>query len=78
MLYQIELFCVFTKQVIIFDMPNSIEEYVHQVGRAGRLHSEGAVMAFINKSNKNVFVALQELCTKSGRKSSLNLRILYL
>ena len=25
------------KQVVVFDMPNSLEEYVHQIGRASRL-----------------------------------------
>ena len=49
-------------------MPKTIEDYVHQVGRAGRLQTQGFVMAFINKSNKNIFLSLQELCLKSGTK----------
>ena len=55
-------------KVIIFDLPNNIEDYIHQVGRAGRLFTQGAVMAFVNKSNKNMFVPLRELCSKSGTK----------
>lgn len=56
------------KQVIIFDMPQTIEDYIHQVGRAGRLRTKSLVMAFINKSNKSIFIPLQELCRKSGTK----------
>ena len=49
-------------------MPNNIEDYIHQVGRAGRLFIQGAAMLFINKSNKNMFVSLHTLCQKSGSK----------
>ncbi|XP_065672655.1 uncharacterized protein LOC100210997 isoform X2 [Hydra vulgaris] len=49
------------RQVLLFDFPNSIEEYVHQVGRAGQLHSYGLSIAFINNSNKHIFLDLKEL-----------------
>lgn len=49
-------------------MPKTIEEYVHQVGRAGHLHSTGFSMAFINKGNKNLFLPLKQLCEKTGTK----------
>ena len=36
------------RQVIVFDMPNSIKEYIHQIGRASRLGDEGTAIVFLN------------------------------
>jgi len=47
-------------QVINFDMPTSVEEYIHQVGRAGRLGSTGWALTFINNTSKHVFIDLVE------------------
>ncbi|CAH1254758.1 DDX59 [Branchiostoma lanceolatum] len=44
--------------VIVFDMPPSVNEYIHQIGRAGRLGSNGRAMAFINNNNKGLFLDL--------------------
>jgi ATP-dependent RNA helicase DDX59 len=41
-------------------MPPSIEEYIHQVGRAGRLGTSGWAMTFINNHNKHLFLDLIE------------------
>ena len=46
--------------MINFDMPTSVEEYVHQVGRAGRLGSIGWALTFINNTSKHVFIDLVE------------------
>ncbi|XP_078497123.1 putative ATP-dependent RNA helicase DDX59 isoform X2 [Lissotriton helveticus] len=43
------------KLVVNFDMPSSMDEYVHQVGRAGRLGHKGTAITFVNKKNKNLF-----------------------
>lgn len=56
------------RQVIIFDMPHSIEEYTHQVGRAGGLHSKGFVISFINNSNKKIFFDLKSLFDVDNNK----------
>ncbi|KAK2451051.1 DEAD-box ATP-dependent RNA helicase [Trifolium repens] len=53
------------KQVIVFDMPNSIKEYVHQIGRASRMGEEGQAIVFVNDENKNVFAELVDVL-KSG------------
>ena len=53
-------------QVIVFDMPNTIEEYVHQIGRAGGLASKGFVMSFVNKGDKKLLSDLKDLCDASG------------
>ncbi|CAK9317864.1 unnamed protein product [Citrullus colocynthis] len=59
-----DLLCV--RQVIIFDMPNSIKEYVHQIGRASRLGEEGKAIVFVNGENRNLFQDLVETLKSSG------------
>lgn len=46
------------KVVILFDMPLSVDEYIHQVGRAGRLGATGWAYSFINNENKSIFPEL--------------------
>lgn len=60
-----EFYC-FMLQVINFDMPSSVEEYVHQVGRAGRLGNTGWALTFINNTNKLVFLDLVETLQPLG------------
>lgn len=42
-------------QVIVFDMPSSIPEYIHEIGRASRLGNPGSAMVFINDDDKAIF-----------------------
>mmetsp|Transcript_2412 Transcript_2412/g.5490 ORF Transcript_2412/g.5490 Transcript_2412/m.5490 type:complete len:772 (-) Transcript_2412:482-2797(-) len=44
--------------VINFDMPSSIDTYVHRIGRTGRCGRTGTAVTFVNEGNKNV---LQDL-----------------
>ncbi|PIA42237.1 hypothetical protein AQUCO_02000003v1 [Aquilegia coerulea] len=53
------------RQVIVFDMPNSIKEYIHQIGRASRLGEEGIAIALVNEENKNIFPELVEILKSS-------------
>ncbi|KAH0456761.1 hypothetical protein IEQ34_014668 [Dendrobium chrysotoxum] len=46
------------RQVIIFDMPTSLKEYVHQVGRASSMGEDGTAIAFINDDDKKLFQEL--------------------
>jgi ATP-dependent RNA helicase DDX59 len=41
------------RQVIVFDMPNCIKEYVHQIGRASRMGEDGTSIVFVNEENRN-------------------------
>ncbi|XP_036926408.1 probable ATP-dependent RNA helicase DDX59 [Sturnira hondurensis] len=41
--------------VVNFDMPSSMDEYVHQVGRVGRLGQHGTAITFVNNSSKRLF-----------------------
>ncbi|NXP76864.1 DDX59 helicase, partial [Ramphastos sulfuratus] len=43
------------KLVVNFDMPSSMDEYVHQVGRAGRLGHSGTAITFVNNNSKKLF-----------------------
>ncbi|KAJ4837701.1 DEAD-box ATP-dependent RNA helicase 41 [Turnera subulata] len=54
------------RQVIVFDMPNSIKEYVHEIGRASRMGEEGTSIAFINEENKNLFPEFVKVLKTSG------------
>lgn len=54
------------RQVIIFDMPNSVKEYVHQIGRASQMGEEGTAIAFVNEENKNLFQELVDILKSSG------------
>lgn len=54
------------RQVIVFDIPNSMKEYVHQIGRASRMGEDGAAMVFVNEENKKLFPELVELLKSSG------------
>ncbi|XP_071794111.1 probable ATP-dependent RNA helicase DDX59 [Asterias amurensis] len=44
------------RMVVNFDMPNTVEEYIHQIGRTGRLGSKGKAITFINNGSKNLFL----------------------
>ncbi|ELK24923.1 Putative ATP-dependent RNA helicase DDX59 [Myotis davidii] len=46
---------VSVRLVVNFDMPSSMDEYVHQVGRVGRLGQKGTAITFINDNSKQLF-----------------------
>ncbi|KAK2977664.1 hypothetical protein RJ640_015661 [Escallonia rubra] len=54
------------RQVIVFDMPNSIKEYVHHIGRASRLGEEGTAIVFVSEEDKKLFPELVEILRSSG------------
>ena len=37
------------KHVVNYDLPKSIEEYVHRIGRTGRIGNKGLATAFFQK-----------------------------
>ncbi|KAL5482070.1 hypothetical protein EMCRGX_G022351 [Ephydatia muelleri] len=53
-------------QVYNFDMPNSITDFIHQIGRAGRLGAAGWATTFINAENKGVFADLVDVLEPLG------------
>lgn len=57
---------LFVRQVIVFDLPNSIKEYVHQIGRVSRLGQEGRAIVFVNEEDKKLFPELVDILKSSG------------
>lgn len=49
------------KHVINFDLPSDIEEYVHRIGRTGRMGNLGLATSFFNDRNRNLATGLMDL-----------------
>ena len=41
--------------VINYDMPRNFDDYIHRIGRTGRMGQEGRAISFLNGRNKNIF-----------------------
>lgn len=54
------------KLVVNFDMPTNMDEYVHQIGRAGRLGHRGTAITFMNNNNKRLFLDVVERVKPTG------------
>lgn len=53
--------------VVNFDMPSSIDEYVHRIGRTGRLGNSGRAVSFYDSSSDSGLASdlvriLQQVC----------------
>lgn len=53
-------------QVIVFDFPSSIQEYIHMIGRTSRLGQPGSAMVFIDNESKALFKDFVGLLRSSG------------
>lgn len=49
------------RHVINFDLPSDVEEYVHRIGRTGRMGNLGLATSFFNDSNRNLARDLVDL-----------------
>uniref|UniRef100_A0A0A9F780 Helicase C-terminal domain-containing protein n=1 Tax=Arundo donax TaxID=35708 RepID=A0A0A9F780_ARUDO len=47
-------------------MPNSIDEYVHQIGRASRMGEEGMAIVFVNEEDRRLFKELVQVLKAAG------------
>ncbi|XP_059170511.1 ATP-dependent RNA helicase DDX3X-like isoform X2 [Physella acuta] len=56
------------RHVINFDLPSDIEEYVHRIGRTGRVGNLGLATSFFNEKNKNIVRDLLDLLTESNQE----------
>ncbi|XP_016382461.1 putative ATP-dependent RNA helicase DDX59 [Sinocyclocheilus rhinocerous] len=54
------------KLVVNFDMPANMDEYVHQIGRAGRLGHRGTAITFMNNNNKWLFLDIVNRVKPTG------------
>ncbi|VDK79325.1 unnamed protein product [Anisakis simplex] len=56
------------KHVINFDLPTDIDEYVHRIGRTGRVGNVGQATSFFNDKNRNIGRDLAELLVESNQE----------
>ncbi|QQP53277.1 Uncharacterized protein FKW44_005703 [Caligus rogercresseyi] len=56
------------KHVINFDLPSDVEEYVHRIGRTGRMGNLGLATSFFNDRNRNLTKELVELIVESNQE----------
>merc|ERR1711936_792433 len=56
------------KHVINFDMPGDVEEYVHRIGRTGRMGNLGLATSFFNEKNRNLIRDLIEILIESNQE----------
>lgn len=55
-------------QVINFDMPGDIDDYVHRIGRTGRAGNVGKAISFFNANNRNIAKPLSILLKESKQE----------
>lgn len=54
--------------VINFDLPTDIEEYVHRIGRTGRMGNLGTATSFFNSKNRNIVRCLVDLLSETKQE----------
>ena len=55
-------------QVINFDLPGNIDDYVHRIGRTGRAGNTGAALSFVNEKNGGIIRELRELLDENEQQ----------
>lgn len=53
------------RHVINFDLPSDVEEYVHRIGRTGRMGNLGVATSFFNDTNRSLARDLVELLVEA-------------
>lgn len=56
------------KHVINFDLPSDVEEYVHRIGRTGRMGNLGVATSFFNEKNRGICSELVELLVETKQE----------
>lgn len=56
------------KHVINYDLPSDVEEYVHRIGRTGRMGNLGIATSFFNDKNRNICADLVELLIETNQE----------
>ena len=54
--------------VFNFDMPKNIEDYIHRIGRTGRVGNKGKAISFYNSNNKQIGFSLVKELKKANQK----------
>ena len=66
------------KHVINFDLPSDVDEYVHRIGRTGRMGNLGLATSFFNDKNRNLTKDLVELIVESNQVKILGTKLVNL
>lgn len=56
------------KHVINYDLPNDIEEYVHRIGRTGRVGNIGRATSFFTEKNRNLLRDMTDLLVEAKQE----------
>ncbi|XP_064393853.1 ATP-dependent RNA helicase DDX3X-like [Halichondria panicea] len=56
------------KHVVNFDLPSDIEEYVHRIGRTGRVGNLGLATSFFNDRNRNICADLLSILVEAKQE----------
>lgn len=55
-------------QVINFDLPTNIDDYVHRIGRTGRAGNTGNALSFVNEKNSGIIRELREMLDENDQQ----------
>jgi ATP-dependent RNA helicase DDX3X len=55
-------------QVVNYDLPTNIDDYVHRIGRTGRAGNTGSALAFVNEKNSGIVRELRELLEEGNQE----------
>lgn len=55
-------------QVINYDLPTNIDDYVHRIGRTGRAGNTGSALSFINEKNSGIARELRDLLDENEQE----------
>lgn len=55
-------------QVVNYDLPNTIDDYVHRIGRTGRAGNTGNALSFVNEGNSSIVNDLFNLLSENDQE----------
>jgi len=55
-------------QVVNYDLPTNIDDYVHRIGRTGRAGNTGSALAFVNEKNSSIVRELRDLLEENQQE----------
>lgn len=54
--------------VVNYDLPTNIDDYVHRIGRTGRAGNTGAALSFVNEKNSGIVRELRDLLDENDQE----------
>jgi ATP-dependent RNA helicase DDX3X len=56
------------RQVVNYDLPTNVDDYVHRIGRTGRAGNVGVATSFVNDSNRPILRDLYSLLEEASQE----------